>query len=172
MEGNKERLTWHKGIVISPAVDLKRKRVLYSLIRYARGKRNVNLRLLDINTKKSRLISARAGINSGAVFSPDGKNIFLTMGQRGNAEIYEMNLASRKTRRLTSHGALDVDPSLNGDGSRMAFLSGRPGKAMIYIADTDGLEKNVKRVSYTGRFNATPPLCPERTGVGLFQLAG
>ncbi|MCY4643289.1 MAG: hypothetical protein OXB88_01590 [Bacteriovoracales bacterium] len=158
--GRKERLTWHKGIVISPAIDLKRKRVLYSLIRYTRGKRNVNLRLLNLETKKSRLISARAGINSGAVFSPNGKSIFLTMGRRGNAEIYEMNLATLKTRRVTSHGALDVDPSLNEDGSRMAFLSGRPGKAMIYIADTDGMEKNVKRVSYTGQFNATPRFAP------------
>ena len=32
---------------------------------------------------------------------------------------------------------------------------------MIYLADTDGREKNVKRIGYVGQYNATPRFSPD-----------
>lgn len=156
----KQRLTWHRGIVISPAISPDRGQVSYSLIHYSRGRRKVHLRILDLKTKKGRLILSRSGMNSGAVFSPSGKSIYLTIGHQGNAEIYEIDLQTSQMRRVTRHRGDDVDPSLNSSGNLMAFLSGRPGKAMIYVSDPRGTEKNVRRISYTGRFNATPRFAP------------
>ena len=156
------RLTHHKGMVISPAFSLDHKKVLYSLIRSgSRGKKNINLRLLNLETGKGELLSKRAGINSGAVFAPDGKHIVLTLSHQGNAELYEMNLESRKLRRITKHYSPDVDPSLNRQGDKMAFLSGRGGRPMIYTMNPRELEKEVKRVSFVGAFNATPRFNPE-----------
>jgi TolB protein len=43
----------------------------------------------------------------------------------------------------------------------MTFLSDRAGKAMIYTMDPNVEEKNVKRISYVGQFNATPRFSPD-----------
>jgi TolB protein len=164
------KLTNHRGNVISPAFSFDGSKVLYSLIKNSRSKnRNINLYVLDLNTGKSRVVSSKKGINSGAFFMPDGENIALTMTHQGNAEIYALNLNSGKTRRITKHYQPDVDPSINVTGSKMAFLSGRSGagKPMIYIADPRGLERGVKRISYVGKFNATPRFSPDGSEIAF-----
>ena len=156
----KTRLTYHSGIVLSPAVSPDSKTILYSLIKGRGKKRNINLYTLDRATRKSTLLSKRKGINSGGVFTPDGKSILLTLSYRGNAEIYKMNLKTKHITALTRNAALDVDPSLSTHTGAMAFLSGRSGEAHIYTLDPSGVEKNVRRISFVGRFNATPRFSP------------
>jgi len=161
---NKKQLTFHGGTVISPAISRDRTRVIYSLIRNLKSKRkrNINLRMLDLRTGKDILLSKRKGINSGAVFMPNNDNkIVLTLSHLGNAELFIMDLSSGKLKRLTKHYSPDVDPSISVDGTRMTFLSGRPGAAMIYTAHTSGVEKNVKRISFVGKYNATPRFSPD-----------
>ncbi len=154
---NLKQLTHHNGIVISPAFSNNSKKIVYSLIRGQGAKaRNIDLLMFDLATMKSEIISSLPGINSGAVFLPGDNDILLTLSQSGNAEIYKMNLKNRSLTQLTSHPAPDVDPSINNDGTLMAFLSGRPGKAEIYLMDPSGMEKDVRRISYVGEFNATP----------------
>lgn len=158
-----KRLTYHRGTVISPAVSNDKSKVLYSLIKKQNnGKsRNVNLYILDLVSGKSRLLSKRKGLNSGAVFMPGGKSILLTLSHLGNAEIYKMELSTKKLIRVTKHYSIDVDPSISRDGSLLTFLSGRSGKPMIYTLDPRGTEKSIKRISYVGRFNATPRFSPD-----------
>ncbi len=159
--GQKKRLTYHHGTVISPAISYDQNKVVYSLIQGERSKkRNVNLYILDLKTKKKRLLSSRKGINSGAIFMPGDNKVLLTLSFAGNAELYLMDILSKKLKRVTKHFSLDVDPSINKSGSLLAFLSGRSGKAMIYTMDPRGLEKDVKRVSYVGKYNATPRFSP------------
>lgn len=159
---NKKALTSHRGVVISPAFSHDRRYVLYSLIKNKISKkRNVNLYVLDRKTKASRLVSSKVGINSGAIFLPDGEHIALTLSHEGNAEIYIMDLRTKKLRRITEHFALDVDPSFNKDGTLMTFLSGRSGAPMIYTMDPRGKERSVKRISFVGQFNATPRFSPD-----------
>ncbi|MDD0853890.1 hypothetical protein HBN50_12330 [Halobacteriovorax sp. GB3] len=159
---NVKKLTNHRGVVLSPAFSKDGQQIIYSLIQSNVSKsRNVALRLYDLNTKSDTLLSNKGGINSGAVFTPDGESIILTLSHVGNAEIFEMNLKTRKLRRITRSYSPDVDPSISVDGSLMTFLSGRPGKPMIYTMDPSGIEKNVKRISYIGRFNATPRFSPD-----------
>ena len=161
---NPIQLTRHQGTVISPALSFDGKKVLYSLIKNNRSKnRNVNLYVMDLETRNSRVVSSRKGINSGAVFMPDGEHIALTMSHEGNAEIYALSLNTGKTRRITRHFAPDVDPSFNSEGTRMVFLSGRSGskKPMIYIADPRAEEKDVKRRGFVGDYNATPRFSPD-----------
>ncbi|MCF8059498.1 MAG: hypothetical protein K9K67_09390 [Bacteriovoracaceae bacterium] len=167
---NRRQLTFHKGTVISPAFSFDGKKVLYSLIKNTRSKyRNVNLLILDIETGDTRVISDKKGINSGAVFMPDGEHIALTMSHEGNAELYTLNLKTGVTRRMTKHFAPDVDPSINVSGTKMAFLSGRSGagKPMIYVSDPRSLEKDVKRISYVGKFNATPRFSPDGSQIAF-----
>jgi len=160
--GNKTQLTRHRGMVISPDISFDGKKVVYSLIKEGRSsKRNIDLYLMDLDTKESKRISSRPGINSGAIFMPDGVNIALTLSHEGNAEIYLMDMNTQKLKRITNHYSPDVDPSFNKAGDKMVFLSGRSGMPMIYMMDPRSQEKDVRRISYVGEFNATPRFSPD-----------
>jgi TolB protein len=76
-------------------------------------------------------------------------------------DIYEMNLSSGKMKKVTSHFGDDVDPSITRDGSLMAFLSNRSGRANIFTMTPTDTEKNVKRISFVGQFNAAPRFSPD-----------
>ncbi|MCK6594560.1 MAG: hypothetical protein L6Q33_05115 [Bacteriovoracaceae bacterium] len=159
---NVQQLTNHGGIAIGPAMSQDGRYLVYSLIpNEDMRKRNNNLYLLDMKTKQTSVLSSRDGINSGAVFLSGGRSIALTLTSTGNADIYEMNVETKELRKITNHFSQDVDPSITADGKLMTFLSDRPGKAMIYTMDPNQLEKDVKRISYVGQFNATPRFSPD-----------
>jgi TolB protein len=158
---NVSQITTHGGIAISPSVSQDGHHLVYSLILNSSGKRNNNLYEMDLRTKETHIISQKEGMNSGAIFLPGGRSIALTLTVSGNAEIYEMDLETKNLRKVTNHFASDVDPSVTQDGKLMTFLSDRPGKAMIYTLDPNGEEKNVKRISFVGQFNATPRFSPD-----------
>lgn len=164
------RLTHDNSVIISPAISPDNKTVLFTRIegkwrRSSRGKpvkiQNLNLYTYDMTTHKSTLISDLDGLNTGAIFSTNPGKIYLTLSHQKNADIYEMDLKTKSKRRVTSHHADEVDPSINSSGSLMTFLSGRPGKAMIYTLDPSGTESNVKRIGFVGRFNAAPRFSPD-----------
>ncbi len=168
---NKKRITYLNSMVIAPSISPDNDKIAFTLVETQNKKssdgksiqrvKNLNLYMMDLKTKNRNLISSVAGINSGAVFSRDGKSIYMTLSHLKNADIYKLDLATGKRRRVTTHFSDDVDPHINSDESLMTFLSGRPGKAMIYTADPSGTEKDVKRISFVGRFNAAPRFNPE-----------
>lgn len=164
-----ERLTNYNSVVISPAVSPDNSKIMFSVIdrkkEVSRSKvrtiKNINLKMLDLKTKQVKTISDRPGINSGAIFGSTNDIIYLTLTFSGSADIYEMNLNTGAMRKVTSHYADDVDPSITKDGRLMTFLSNRPGRAHIYTMDPSETEKNVKRISFVGQFNATPRFSPD-----------
>jgi TolB protein len=158
---NVTQITNHGGIVISPSMSSDGRYLVYSLISQTARKRNNDLYLMDVKTRQTSVISDKEGVNSGAIFLSGGRSIALTLTVSGNAEIYEMNIESKELRKITNHFSADVDPSITADGSLMTFLSDRAGKAMIYTKDPRGTEKDVKRISFVGQFNATPRFSPD-----------
>lgn len=159
---NVKQLTFHNGTVISPDISYDGKSIIYTLIRNTRGRnKTVDLYEMDLDTRKSRIISSKKGINSGAMYLPDGENIVLTLSHTGNAEIYKMNLKSGALTPITKHYAADVDPSINKDGTLMAFLSDRHKAPRIFTMDPRSVEKNVKQVSFVGEYSATPRFSPD-----------
>jgi TolB protein len=160
-----KRLTHHQGIVISPSFSHDGQKIVYSLISKNKSDRNIGLYIFDLKSGSQKLISNQRGINSGAIFTPDDQSLITTLSFSGNSEIYKMDLDGKNLVKITNNGADDVDPSLSRDGSKMAFLSDRSGKAMIYVSDPSATEKNVKRVSYIGKFNATPSFSPDGSSI-------
>lgn len=164
-----DKLTHYNSVVLSPSISQDNSRIMFSVIAakkvISRSKvkmiKNIDLKILNLKTKKIETVSDKPGINSGAIFGAGGDLIYLTLSFTGNADIYEMNLNSGKMRKITSHYGDDVDPSITSDGSLMTFLSNRPGKAHIYTMNPSDTEKDVKRISFVGKFNATPRFSPD-----------
>lgn len=166
----KQRITYKNSLIMAPAISPDNSTLLFTAIesRWRKGKdgrphkiRNLNLYTYDMRSRKQEVVSSLDGINSGAVFTEDGKSIYLTLSYQKNADIFKMDLKSKRKTRVTKHFLDDVDPHINADGTLMTFLSGRSGKAMIYTCDPRAVEKNVKRISYVGRFNAAPRFSPD-----------
>lgn len=89
----------------------------------------------------------------------------------GNSEIYVMAPDGSSQTRLTNHDAIDLQPRVSPDGTRIAFYSNRDGSLPdqfdVYVMDADG--SDVARVA--GDFTAC---CPEWSPDGetlLFQSA-
>ena len=164
---NIEKLSQHRSSALSPNWSADGKKVAYSVFttfirKGASPLTNVSLYVLDLISKKRTLTSYRPGQNSGATFSPDGKYIYLgiSLGS-GAADIYKINLNGEIINRLTKGpaGAINVEPTLNPDGSKIAFSSDRGGKPMIYNMNADG--SNVKRLSNEGVYNSSPSWSPD-----------
>lgn len=164
-----DKLTNFNSVVISPSISRDNSKIMFSVIapkkEVSRAKvrtiKNIDLKIYDLKTKQLSTVSDRPGINSGAIFGPTNDIIYLTLSFSGNADIYEMNINSGKMRKVTSHYGDDVDPSITKDGSMMTFLSNRPGRAHIYTMNPSDTEKDVKRISFVGQFNATPRFSPD-----------
>ena len=164
-----EKLTNFHSVVISPSIAPDNSKIMFSLIashRVTTGRKthtlkNIDLKTYDLSSKTFSTISDKPGINSGAVYSANGDLVYMTLTTSGNADIYEMGVNGGKTRKVTTHYADDVDPSITKDGSMMTFLSTRPGRAHIYTMDPRGTEKDIKRISFVGQFNATPRFSPD-----------
>lgn len=162
-----EKVSNHKSSVLSPNWSPDGKKIIYSVFttfirKGGSSTTNVSLYTYDIPTEKRTLTSYRPGVNSGATFSHDGKSIYLGMSMgSGAADIYRINLNGDIIKRLTTGpaGAINVEPSLNPEGTRIAFSSERGGRPMIYTMDSEG--GNVKRLTFDGVYNSSPSWSPD-----------
>jgi TolB protein len=158
-----ERISFHRAIALSPTWSPDNKSVVYTAFAYhtKAKKRNADLFMYELPSKKRYLLSSRTGINSGAAFTPDGKFLLLTVSHAGNPDIYRMTTEGESLVALTKGpaGAMNVEPAMSPQGDRIAFSSDRSGQPMIYIMDKDG--KNVKRVTFAGKYNSSPSWSPD-----------
>jgi TolB protein len=76
----------------------------------------------------------------------------MTLSRDGNAEIYEMDLASRETRKLTNHWAIDTEAAWDYEGKGIYFTSDRSGGPQIYYMERPGAEP--RRITFGSRYNA------------------
>lgn len=159
-----EQVTNHNSICLSPSWSPDGKKIAYSAFTNFIGKTGTRtaLYILDLNTNKRVLTSYRPGMNSGGIFAKDGQHMFLsmTMGS-GSADIYKINMKGEIAKRLTNGpaGAINVEPSLSPDGSKIVFSSERGGRPMLYTMNSDG--SDVKRITFKGKFNSSPSWSPD-----------
>ncbi|MBI3017264.1 MAG: Tol-Pal system beta propeller repeat protein TolB [Deltaproteobacteria bacterium] len=157
---NIQQLTFHKSIVFSPAWSPDGKKISYSTYTtHEHNIKNLDLFVLDLTTGDQKVISRRSGLNSGASWAPNGKDIALTLSYEGDPDIYLINASGENVRKVTSHPALDVEPAWSSDGQKIIFSSGRAPLAHLYVMNKNGEEVN--RLTFAGRFNSSPAWSPK-----------
>ena len=105
-------------------------------------------------------VSSKPGINGAPSFSPDGRQLVVTLGGvDGNLDIYVLDITSRQTRRLTTHRAIDTEGTWSPDGRYIYFTSDRAGGPQVYRVAADG--GSPERITFEGSYNARPRLSPD-----------
>lgn len=90
--------------------------------------------------------------------TPTGTIAFSSIGPRG-WDLYITDIASRQSRRLTDHPALDYNAVFSPTGDRIAFVSERDGNLELYCIQTDGTE--LKRLTNEYALDDHPAWSPD-----------
>jgi TolB protein len=96
--------------------------------------------MLDFASGRRVPVATFKGTNSGAVFSPDGRQIAMSLSGSGNAdtEIYVTDSQGKNPRQLTNNKSLEASPSWSPDGRRIVFTSDEPGRPQLYEISSSG----------------------------------
>lgn len=89
---------------------------------------------IELATGMRRCAAAFPGLNSGGAISPDGRSMALILSKDGNPDLYVMDIASKRTTRLTNTPrANEGSPAWSPDGSQIVFVSDTSGTPQLYI---------------------------------------
>jgi TolB protein len=109
---------------------------------------------VDWITGQRRRVASYPGLNTGAVFSPDGAKIALTLSKDGNPELYTMDTQGGGLRRLTRTKGAESSPSWSADGQNIAYVSDDRGSPQIYVISKDGGDPT--RLTVAPSYNTEP----------------
>jgi tetratricopeptide (TPR) repeat protein len=101
---------------------------------------NCGIYIMDENGANPTRLTTDASDNAPA-WSPDGSQVAFMSPRDGNWEIYVVDLANPRPRRLTTNPANDGLPAWSPDGQRIAFLSDRGGIWAIHLMNPDGSDQ-------------------------------
>jgi TolB protein len=151
--------------IMSPAWSPDSRRLAY--VSFENNKSSIFVQTLRTGNRIQ--VSSRAGINGAPAFSPDGRQLVLTLGGvDGNPDIHVMDISSRETRRLTTHRAIDTEGSWSPDGKYIYFTSDRSGGPQIYRVAASG--GTPERITFEGSYNARPRMSPDGTRLAMVHL--
>lgn len=100
-------------------------------------------------------------------FMPDNK-VAVSLSLNSNPDIYLLNHKFQRERGLEVDGSINVSPSFDAEGRRMAFVSSRLGGPQIFMKDL--LTGEVRRISKVGGYNTEPSISPDGTLVAFTKL--
>jgi len=149
---NVRPLTNDKSIALLPRWSPDGKKIVYNS--YKKENHGPMLYLRDLVTGDLRRLSGRSGLNIGACWAPDGKELALTMSHKGNPDIFTINLEGKILKQLVESWGIDVSPAFSPDGSKLAFVSNRSGSPQIYVLEI--ASGRVDRLTYQGTYNTSP----------------
>jgi TolB protein len=102
-------------------------------------------------------VSSKPGINGAPSFSPNGRDLVVTLGGvDGNLDIHVVDITTRQSRRVTSHRSIDTEGTWSPDGRYIYFTSDRSGGPQVYRVRAAG--GTPERVTFEGSYNARPRL--------------
>lgn len=152
------RLSNLKGEALSPTWSPDGRFVLFSHIDY----RSHGLGVWDASSNSVRRIRFPGNTVIGPSYFPDNRvAVSLTDGR--SPSIFLLDHSFNKVRKLDESYGIDVSPSIDGSGTKMAFTSNRLGGPQIFLKDLRS--GAVHRISMAGSYNTDPSISPDGTSV-------
>jgi TolB protein len=163
---NHQYLTSGSSMVLTPRFDKQSQRIIYM----AYYGRTPSVYLYNLETGHEEMLGKFPGMSFAPRFSPDGRKAIMSVSNRGNIDIVELDLASRSTRRVTAGGGIDTSPSYAPDMRQIVFNSDRGGSQQLYVMEADG--SNIRRISFgKGRYGS-PEWSPRGDLIAFTKMSG
>ncbi len=153
---NVRYLTSGKDLVLTPRFNPSAQEITY--MSYPGNEQQPHVYLFNLDTGQRELVGDFPGMTFAPRFSPDGQKVIMSLQPGSNANIYTMDLRSKRTTRLTDDAAIDTSPSYSPDGSKIVFTSDRGGSPQLYVMGADG--SNPKRITFGDGTFETPVWSP------------
>ncbi len=151
--GNVEQITQYNTLCVEPCWFPDGASIGYS--RYART--GIDVVQTNLNPRRSRVLSAFRGINTGAAISPDGQRLAVVLSPDHQVDLYVMPVGSTHPTRLTSNLAVEASPCWSPDGTKIAYVSDETGVPRVYtILVSDGSGMTQLPLVEGGRDAVTP----------------
>lgn len=138
---------------------------------------DLELYVLDLDTRKEIQITSELGYDGGAFFSPDGKQLVWRSSRPktdeevakykdllsknlvapSDMEIYVGNIDGTNIRQVTNLGGANWAPFFHPSGEKILFSSNHLTKRFpfnIFMIDVDG--SNLKQITFDNTFDAFP----------------
>lgn len=103
----------------------------------------------------------------GPAFMPDNK-VAVGLSTGSYPDIFLLNYKFERERPLESSSAINVSPTFDATGTKMAFTSSRLGGPQIFLKDLNS--GMIRRVSMNGGYNTEASLSPDGTLVAFTRL--
>ena len=115
---NVRLLSQGQELVLTPRFSPTNQEITY--MSYTRDQPKVFI--MNLATGQRELVGDFPGMTFAPRFSPNGQRIVMSLGTPdGQSSIYEMDLRSRQSRRLTQGAGLDTGPCYSPDGRQIVF---------------------------------------------------
>lgn len=109
------------------------------------------LKRLDLYTGRLTTITSSEGMLACSDVSRDGNRLLLTMAPTGQTDIYEYNLLTNSSKRLTLFSGIDVNGKYLSNETKIVFVSNRLGYPNLFVKDLKS--QDVEQLVYSGKNN-------------------
>jgi TolB protein len=148
-----KRITKNGSINLSPEWWPDDSGVIYTSYKHGEP----NLYSLRLRGGEDRLTGGM-GVDVGAEFSPDGRQLAFMKNVDGNPDIYITDDRGKGLSRITWLKSVEASPTWSPDGKKIAFVSDRYGSPQIFVMNADG--SGVQRITLEGSYNTSPAWSP------------
>ena len=153
--GKKSMVSARAGINGAPSYSPDGKKLAITLSGSAG---NLDIYLLELATGQLTRLTDDPGIDTEAVFTPDGSAVYFTSDRSGSPQIYRLGLGgSDRPKRVTFTGSYNARPRISPDGKQLALLTLDNGAYRIGIQD---LASGNVQVLSKGRQEESPSFAP------------
>jgi TolB protein len=153
--GKKSMVSARAGINGAPTYSPDGKKLAVTL---SGSNGNLDIYLLELANGHLTRLTNDPGIDTEAVFTPDGAGIYFTSDRSGSPQIYHQALGgSERAKRVTFTGSYNARPRVSPDGKQLALLTLVEGSYRIGIQD---LANGTLQVLSKGRQEESPSFAP------------
>ncbi|MDA0706790.1 MAG: Tol-Pal system beta propeller repeat protein TolB [Proteobacteria bacterium] len=155
--GNRVQVSNKEGINGAPAFSPDGRQLVVTL---GGVDGNLDIHVLDINTRQTRRLTTHRAIDTEGSWSPDGSYIYFTSDRSGGPQIYRVAAAGGTPERITFEGSYNARPRLSPDGTRLAMVHLNRGNYQIAVIDMVDAKRRDLLILSGGQQDESPSFAP------------